>query len=223
MNVKIISIVVLVLALVGGGAFFALSGSDDTETSQSTTPESNSRRSSINGLLGLGQQLTCTYEYMDANGNASSGEAVIDGERMRGSFKVTSGDETETSELLRDGETQYVWNDETKEGYQVAISVQQTDVDDPTPDSNETAQGPDQDEQYDFDCQDWSVDETEFEVPGDVNFIDYTAQLEQSLEAQQEAADQAKPAMPSRTLLPNKRVLTLCSKQSLRFLQQINT
>jgi hypothetical protein len=178
MNVKSIIIAVVLLAG-GGGAYYAAakdnSGSDSAE--QASSSQSLSGSKSINELLAGGQNLQCSYSYMDDEGNKSSGTTYISGSQMRGSFTIDTGQGTQNSNVLRDSQYQYIWQDGSNTGFKTAISALGSAK---TEDSNQASQTVDQNRKYDFDCTKWRVDKSVFKAPGNVKFTGYSKQLQQS-------------------------------------------
>jgi hypothetical protein len=182
MGIKTIIIVVVALAVAGGGAFY-VANKNDGQTNRSG--QSIGENSSINDLLASGENIQCTYSFADEDGNENTGTTYVAGERMRGSFTFNSQTEgVQTSNMLQDNEYQYVWSDGSNEGFKTKVEA--ADSEDSQPAENaDDQQAIDQDQKYDFDCSEWSVDETVFEVPANVKFTDYSSQLEQSRQLQE--------------------------------------
>lgn len=184
MNIKMIIIGLVVLVAVGGGAFVVTSNkNDDKASTAESSGQSTKTPKSINELLSQNKNIKCTFNTTDENGNKSSGTSYIAGQRMRGSFSIqTTGQAEQKTNVLRDDSSQYVWNEGSKTGFKtsnssVAASSESQDT--------QSQQSVDQDKEYDFDCSDWSVDESMFKAPNDVEFTDFSAQVQQSQEAQQ--------------------------------------
>lgn len=198
MSIKAIIIAIVAIAVVGGGAYYVTSNNKDGQKSESsqTSGQGNSKLDSINGLLAQGKNITCTFNSTDDAGNQTSGTAYIAGERMRGNFSYkASGEAEQKSNVLRDSEYQYFWQEGADTGFKSKITdPEATENQETENNQNKTV---DQDAEYDFDCSDWSVDESMFNAPGDVKFTDYSAQIEQSKELQKKASDQQKNACAS--------------------------
>jgi hypothetical protein len=183
MKAKAIIISVVALLAIGMGVVFAVVNQNNSQDQSGST--NNSERTSIANLLAQNKNLVCTYNYTGNDGNKSSGTAYIAGERMRGSFAIDNAQQAEQkSELLRDDQYQYIWDGQTNTGLKMDTSTIGADTD-----YNETSAQPsiDQNQEYDFDCSDWRVDESLFQVPDNVTFTDYTAQIEQLQQLQQGA------------------------------------
>ncbi len=188
MGIKTIIIGVVALAVVGSGVFVVVNSKNKNEVPAAQSSNLDTKNlTSINGLLAQNKNLRCTYSHTDENGNKSSGTAYIAGNRMSGNFKYqVAGTAEQNSNVLRDSEYQYVWADGSNTGFKTKISELTADTQDS---STSEQQGVDQDADYDFDCSDWSVDESLFSQPAGVEFTDYSAQLQQSQELQQNISE----------------------------------
>lgn len=194
MNTKAIIIGIAVLAVVGGGAIYAVNKNKDSDQSDK---QSISENTSINGLLAQDKNLKCTYSYSDDEGNKSSGTTYIADQRMRGNFSVqTPGQDAKYSNTLRDGKYQYVWDESSNKGFKTMVDKAQYDDSDGSKDDSSISQhqAVDQDREYDFDCDKWNVDESVFEVPANVKFTDLTAKVQQTKQMSQDAKDKLEAA-----------------------------
>jgi len=172
---SIIGGVILIIALIGAGAFFMMSKSqnstadtmkpvDGIESTQSTS------KASIKSLLGEGKNVACTITYPDAKG---SGKVYVADAKMRGDFSFPSGGGEMKTSMIQDGEYMYSWSG--AQGTKMNISQVATAF--PTTDTPTTQT--DLDVAVDMDCDNWSVDATMFVVPADVRFTDMSAMMEQ--------------------------------------------
>lgn len=187
MNTKVIITVVIAIALAGVGGFLVFgSGGDSTENTQTKVSEETTENSSFNQLLARGDNAKCTYDYTDENGNRSYGTAYFAREKMFGDFtNITADGTTYQANMIRDGDTQYVWEKDSREGYKtnVSQSVEET--------QKEQSETIDPDQNYEFKCVSWSVDNSMFEVPGDVTFVNLSEQLKQVQQQTQKAVESA--------------------------------
>lgn len=190
MNKPLIAAGLAVLIIVaGGGIYIATKDKDNANnvTTQSTSQNTQTTAktsTSIKGLLAQNKNLKCTFNATEPDGSKSSGTAYIAGQRMRGNFRVQpAGEAEQKGNLLRDDSYQYIWSDDSKTGLKIAnSSTESTSSEQQSEQNNQTI---DQDKNYDFECSEWTVDESQFTVPTDVTFTDYSAQIKQSQEAQQ--------------------------------------
>ena len=214
MSIKTIVIAVVAILGIGGagaGIYLATQDNDDnTQASSETTSSNTSNQStvppgentSINELLKLDRTAECTFSYQkDDNESQTSGTIYIDKERMSGNFAYTLPNQpTKSSSIIRDTDFQYVWDQETKKGIKTSLaSLEQTldNAQNDAPQANDDAVN--QDQKFDFDCKNWNVDEAKFNPPNDVEFTDYSQQLQQlqdSQEGVQQNLNQACAAIP---------------------------
>jgi hypothetical protein len=187
----IITIVVFVLLLGGAAAAYFVSNNNDNnqqaENTENTSQTTSGDQTSLKSLLAQNRNLTCSYSGTDGSGNQNSGTVYIAGERVRGNFVLVYPDGKQyKSNMIQDGTYMYLWEDGSVEGFRYDISKFRGE-DDANKDDSPQNQGIDQDQQFNFDCQNWTVDESKFQVPANVNFADFSAQIEQSQEQLQAA------------------------------------
>ncbi|MCA9342925.1 hypothetical protein KC950_02860 [Candidatus Saccharibacteria bacterium] len=176
----------LVVIVVAVGGFFVINNLSDNESSDnsevvSSESSETTELASINSLLARGENAKCTYNYTDDAGNNSQGTAYFTNNRMYGDFSVNQTDGTSLqSKVLRLDNTQYVWDSTTNEGYKIDLSVIETQEGEYT-ESTEQNEAVDQDQEFEFKCVSWDVDESLFQVPSGINFID-NSQLIQGIQ-----------------------------------------
>lgn len=169
----ILAVVILVVVAAGGAGAYWLTTKDDSDSSAASN-SSNIQEASITSLLSQGKSLKCTYDVID-NGAHNTGVAYFSGnKKMYGEFANEQNGKTVTSRVIRNGDTQYVWQPDSNTGYKADVS-----------DSNQQSQQQksdqyDPDHKYSFSCQSWSVDNGKFTPPSSVKFTDYSALLKQA-------------------------------------------
>jgi hypothetical protein len=186
-NTKVIIAAVIAVVVIGVGGFLVFgSGDDNTENTQANASSERTENSSFNQLLARGENGKCTYDYTDDAGNRSYGTAYFSQDKMFGDFtNVTAEGMTYQANVIRNGDTQYVWEKDSNEGYK-------TNVTESTEESQtETSETIDPDQNYEFKCVSWTVDNSMFEVPSDVTFTDLGAQIQEAQEQVQEAVESA--------------------------------
>lgn len=193
-------IIAVIVALGSGAYFFTQSGeTDETGTrqtaNQNTDNTSESHRGTLSSLFGLGQNQVCTYETTDSEGNVTNGTAYIaaSGDKFSGSFNVSQlGGNDLTTYIIHDGTYNYMWTSESEEGYKTRIEGDETELFDESS-AESTPAGVSDEDNYDFDCRPWTLDNTKFTPPSDINFVDFSAQMEEmqdSLQLQCTACNQ---------------------------------
>lgn len=182
---------VALAAVVIGGGWWALSSGDDAEPSANQSAQTEA--STLNQLIAGGDDLTCSFSDTDADGNINTGQVYLSDGRMSGEFTLAeNGANPIKSYLINDGSHQYSWQDGETEGFKLSLDhsddgeVSEAPTQQPQP---ETAV--DQDQSFDFDCQGWTVDESRFTPPANVNFVDFSDFLNEATEGAAGAAEQA--------------------------------
>ncbi len=176
MSTNIIIGIVAALAVVGGGTYVAmnpevvanLTGSANVEENTNTENESASVGSTFSELLGLNQNVVCTFSHDDGQGNASSGTVYMTagGTQIRGDFTVSSPVET-NGYFIRTGGYNYMWSDAMPQGVKSKVTNEAELMSD--------AQSATVDPNTKYACQAWTVDASKFTLPASVNFMEVNA------------------------------------------------
>lgn len=176
MSTNIIIGIVAALAVVGGGTYVAmnpeivanLSGSAQVEENTNTEHEGASVGSTFAQLLGLNQNVVCTFSRDDGKGNASSGTVYMTagGAKIRGDFTVTSPIQTNGYFIRTDGYN-YMWSDAMPQGVKSKV-INEAEL---MSDAEAASVDPD----TKFACQAWAVDSSKFTLPSGIEFMEVTA------------------------------------------------
>lgn len=195
MGIKTIIIAIVVLAVAGGGAYYVANNNKDekqSDSSEAQPQDSNVQSNSINGLLAQDKNLNCTFDFTDDSGYKSSGNLYFASKRVRGDFNSTdSKGETRYSHMINDGKYQYFWEEGDDSGFKMNIDNIDSSEAQKDASKKETV---DQNKEYNFDCSDWSVDESQFQPPSNVKFTDFSAQLQQAQQMQKNSESTRKKA-----------------------------
>lgn len=167
MSIKVIIGILLAVAAAGVAGYFLFmnggsAGSLDTEGD--TTEESGTFAS----LMAMGQNLSCTFTYDDGT-NVSSGTVYLaaGAERIRGDFNYTdSAAGPMEAHLIRDGGYNYLWGSSLPQGIKTAVTAENSGS---LFGDNDNAPI---DENTEYQCMPWTVDESKFAAPTDVSFQD---------------------------------------------------
>lgn len=166
MNIKLLAgIVAAVLVL--GGAYYFLSSKD--ESTVNSPQEEESIKNRFASLVQSGKSYECTFEYNDEE-NISTGKVYMaaGAERLRGDFNVTdSAAGAMEVHMIRDGGYNYLWGSTMPQGIKMAVTNEEMLFED---DTNSPV-----DENVDYECRSWNVDNSKFSLPSDVEFQDMTA------------------------------------------------
>lgn len=179
----ILGLILLLIAAAFAYTQLTKSSSNKPATQQTNTGQEETQASqtkgSIQSLLGVGKNVTCTITYPD---NQGTGTIYVANDKMRGDFQTAGADgATIDSHMIRDGEFAYIWSDtvakagDKKQGTKINISEAEKMV---KANSGQT-QAADLNKEVDMDCSTWTVSNTSFALPTDVTFTDLTETLKQ--------------------------------------------
>lgn len=140
---------------------------------------------SLDELFKKGETVMCTFGTSDQAGSMT-GVVYVDGTRSRQDLIVNVTEEQTTeNHVIIDNEWMYSWNSMqpgqgTKMNYQAMMdSVEDVEETDTAEEIN--YQRPDQN--FDFQCDVWDVDESVFALPEDIEFVDFTEKMKEMTEA----------------------------------------
>ncbi|MEX1111893.1 MAG: hypothetical protein WEC84_00365 [Candidatus Andersenbacteria bacterium] len=179
-------IVVVAVVAIGAGIYFTRQGQEgeesavSTESNQSTEQTTESEGSSLSGtvtdLLQSGQNLTCTFNRTDEAGTTSGTVYVAgQGQRFRGDFTLSQADGMQMdAHVVQEGDVNYFWSDQLPQGTKTTV----TDEEAATPSDTANPQAV-LDENVDYSCRPWIVDNSMFNLPSDKEFVDITQQVQQ--------------------------------------------
>ncbi len=132
---------------------------------------------SLRSLIARNKDVVCTVSTTHSSGS-SEGTLYISGGMMRGDFTVKSTNAaTMESHMIQNAGTMYMWSgsegvkmDTTASGNAQASAQTQSSID--------------LDQNYGYDCKDWSKDASKFSVPSTVNFMDLNAMIKGQTQVQ---------------------------------------
>lgn len=164
----IIGIVVAILIVLGLGYYF-FSGSMGTNTI--TEPTQGSTFASI---LAAGANVQCDFTHSPEAGQQTSGRMYVanNGQNIRGSFTV-SGDEPMQAEMLRTGDYHYMWGPSMPQGVKMRVTEENRGKLFESSDNTEIP------EDVTYTCSPWTVDESMFAVPTNIEFLELGAGIPQ--------------------------------------------
>jgi hypothetical protein len=173
---KNILIVIVLLILGAVGAYFFLNkpqvGNPLTGNSQETVS------ASMADLLKMGKDYMCTFTTSDETTGTTNGTIYVadQGAKFGGTFitQPVTGTQTE-SHIVRADDYTYVWTVGETQGFKMKIDPEDDSLF-PTSETDQTAI--DDDTAMDFSCVPWRPQDSMFTVPTDIEFVDFSAQLE---------------------------------------------
>lgn len=179
-NIIIAVVVVIVLALVGGGIYLNSTKGKSADLINNVregvqNAGESMTKGSIKGLLGTGKNVMCVID----SGAGGASTVYVSGNNMRGDFTTVAGSTTTKSHMVQDGDYAYIWTDGATEGSKMNIKAMQESAGNASS-SGQSAQDvtADIDREVDMKCSAWNVDNSKFEVPTNVTFTDLSAMME---------------------------------------------
>ena len=196
MNLQSIVVLCLAVVVLGGGVwYFTQNTSTEDDKSTPAMQESGAADEiemkeaeftgvgSFGSLLGLGQSITCTYSYEDESGSGSGTSYFADG-KMRVDATMSTDGGTMNTHMINDGSYVYTWSIDTTERFAMKMPVPDetmTAEDYDTPDMGAESQVS-MDQSVEYECDRWSVDQSVFVPPSDVEFMDFGTMMQDALQ-----------------------------------------
>ncbi len=131
---------------------------------------------SLESLMERSTPMKCTWD-VSVQGESASGVLFVKGEKFRSEVSVPEG----TMYSLSDGEYMYSWSDLQEQGIKMNLEKLEEmggEMETETPETEELHMQ-NLDTEYNYRCTPWVVTESNFVPPSDVEFMDYTAMMEQ--------------------------------------------
>lgn len=141
---------------------------EDQMPSGDSASQDMQRTSSIRGLMSSGDSVHCTYDT-EIDGQMIQQDVYISGEQYRVEVNGNFGGQQMESTMVYDGEWIYSWNTQTTQG----IKFSQTFMEEQGGSSEQISI--DTTETYDYNCQSWNPSGEAFDVPDDIEFMDFDA------------------------------------------------
>ena len=180
---KLILILIAVLVL-GGGGYFLYSRSQTQTSSGLEGSGTTSFTGGIAGLLKSGRDMQCEFSYADETMMTAGTVYVANGgQKVRGDFDTTLTDEeTMTSSIIQDGKIAYYWGSAMEQGIKMELDLDKSAFDTDSYANTNSTTNPvaNLEDNVEYDCRGWVVDNRMFTPPSDVEFIDFAAMMENS-------------------------------------------
>jgi hypothetical protein len=205
-GMKLYAVLVLGVAVIGGGAYVLYSNGGSTPLSQEEGGLF-SGTGKLAALLGSERPMKCTFSQTD-EGTYVEGVWYVAGERMRGDYVMTEEGERYESGMYSDGVTMYSWSDtpEGLMGTKFTLTKYEEVEYDEYDGEYERAEWDDElfgvEDEVEYECEPWRVDESLFTVPDGIEFMDMTAMMEASFDLERDGIENFPPAAPNMADLP---------------------
>lgn len=171
--------VFLLVALLGGGYYYYTNTNNKTtnppqNTNQQTQDEQVSLTGNLKDLLSKGEAYECTLFYKNNVEGLSdlTGKIYVDAKanKFKGEFNSQFEGQQFNSYTISDGEYLYTWTDLQQTGLKVQVPKDQ-DLSQTSIESSEEEMAINPlNENYDFNCKKWSVDNNMFNPPSNIEF-----------------------------------------------------
>jgi len=171
----IIAVAVGVIIVLGASAAFLYSKTQKTEKIAATiavkeSKSENETMGSIVDLLSKNENAKCTFSSSSEAGE-STGTIYVSEDKARAEFEVMIGKEKTTTNMIRQGDTFYMWGDSLPTGMKMVMSIDEWAQKAEQPQTKEALSNFDPNAEVDFKCSAWTVDPSLFKAPTDVKFI----------------------------------------------------
>jgi len=172
-----IIIIIAVLGVLGGGIYMVTQNKASLKTEEKTTSEDATAsepvaeinsNTSLRALIALGKNLVCTFKETDADTSTSGTMYIASaGNQFRGDFTVkTNADGTINGHMIKQGDYIYSWSDAATQG-----SKMKAEAESDTEESDTVGL----DDEAEYDCKSWNVDNSKFKLPSNIEFVDISA------------------------------------------------
>ena len=153
--------------VIGGVAWYGMQSSGQPSSQTNTANQEDGSSGSLCGLMAMSTSQECTFNAPDSNG-----VAYIANNQMRGDFNISDSEVNVVSHTIVKDNKMYVWTDGQAQGFVMEIPEAEAEA-------NTSAQTQvDLDEEIDYDCKSWRVDNSKFQTPTGVQFSDMSAYLQ---------------------------------------------
>lgn len=187
----IIIIIAIVAVVVFSQSKKSSQPSGETAVTQQAEGESaeTTSKGSIKSLIGLGKNVTCTMTYPSGDGTTKGTVYVAGDKRIRGDFITNTQDKEMDSHMIQDGSWSYIWSSASPQGTKMKIEENV-----PTPTPGPQNQNVDVNTEVDYKCSDWSVDNSKFVPPSNIQFMEI-GQITNQIPSQTNTTNQSQKAI----------------------------
>jgi hypothetical protein len=166
---------------------FLMRPTKKSETSQkiqespatNVTPEETALKGSIFDLVKLNKTQTCTFS-VSAEGSMMSGTIYMSGKNVRYVSEVTVPNASKVAtNMIRDGEWVYSWSSASQQGLKMKLETMENmakkSMENSTkPNEADLSMKLKADANHEYKCRTWNGDAKMFELPKDIQFMDFT-------------------------------------------------
>lgn len=206
----------LPLLLIGSALIFSAcikknvqSEQDENQEAQVQQQEQNQQaenslgenfKGSLKNLLGMGKQVKCTWKIQEES-MTIEGIVYIDNKKSKMEMKMTDARVDKNSPMANlqtytyaDEEWVYNWGGPNNQGMKFKLEdmkkmqqeAEETSGDNETDGESSNIAMKNWQEEYEYHCQPWKVDQSVFQLPGDVKFVDLNETIKEAQEQSNE-------------------------------------
>lgn len=188
MSAKMLIGILVGIIIIGGGVWWlsnepdqdasGTTGTTETVTTEDdvTPPETTTMEgtASMRELIARDEAMTCTFSFASTDGVSGDGTGYFAGdERMRMESTVTQDGETYEVDYIINDDTMYMWGNTAQGTFGMQMTLTESDA---AASESDIPVGVDDDITYS--CSSWSVDESLFEIPTEVEFMDMSTMMQ---------------------------------------------
>lgn len=163
------------------------------------SPQESQNRGSLKSLLTVGKDQSCTFT---SNQGKTKGTVFISGKKMSGDFATTGADNKQVeSRMILDDQYSYFWSSDAVEGTKMKLSNLEAITPPPSASGQTQNQAVDINQDVEYQCSVWAVDNSKFIPPSNVTFMDVSALIQQS--GQQQSAPTPQATIAPTSMLNN--------------------
>lgn len=173
-NIKLVAVAVAAIIILGLGGLLIYDQSsktpEETTSPQAANEESNESPRTLSGLLSLGTSQECSFSYDDPENGSTNGKIFVTKSRVRADIDIKDPKgKTSAVSIIRDGDMNYIWGTELESGIKLELSEEEFET-------NEQITGSlDANQEFDYKCKGWLVDNTKFNPPSNIKFLDLSS------------------------------------------------
>lgn len=170
------------VVVIGGAIIFMQKGNSSNADGDAGAGTSENLSGTLNQLIASGKDITCTF-LQEESGAVAEGTVYIaaKGEKIRGDFTMTQQGQTMTGSTIRRDGSNYSWGETPFGSFATKVAVDDTSSDKESFDL--------EDEDINYTCSPWRVDNSVFNLPSGVNFDDINAEVQQIDAAMEQVND----------------------------------
>jgi hypothetical protein len=176
MNKKLVlPIVLVILILLGGGAYIMsqksskapvpLTAQPASPTATTAPTAASAAEGTLKSLLTSGVPQICTFA--NKKQATTNGTIYVSGGKMRGDFTSANQGQNITGHIIVDSGNNYIWTDLSNRGMKIALTAEQTG-------GTANAQSMDLNQTVSYACKPWAPDASKFTLPTDITFSTLT-------------------------------------------------